>query len=188
MRIVYFLFLSLITATLSFSQEANTVTKSDFISIQSGLAINNYNAMSMALGFEYQKQIKGNWSLGYMYSTSRFVREAANEALTTELNQNHLSVNLYYRLSLIKEKIFWDFGAGAGATHAYFGEDIDDFGLEVNLSSTLNIKLFKRVYFQASPLLVLIPSNRVYFSDVSVNGRDNLFAFSMFPFGVKIAL
>lgn len=173
---------------IGYSQEANTRTKPDFISIQSGLAINNYNAMSLALGFEYQKQIKGNWSLGYLYSASRFVREAANDAQTTELNQNHFSVNLYYRLSLVKEKVFWDFGVGAGATHVYFGEDIDDFGLEVNLSSTLNIKLFKRVYFQASPLLVLIPSNRVYFSGLSLEDRDNLYAFSMFPFGVKIAL
>lgn len=186
-KISWLLFFTNIVA-LCFGQDVIRVSKPDFISVQSGLAVNSYNNLSASLGFEYQKQVKDNWSLGYLFSANRAMYEFASDTKTTELNQNHLSINLYYRLSLIKEKVFWDFGVGAGVMHAYFGENLDEFGIEMNLSSTLNIKLSKRIYFQSSPLLVLVPSNRVYFSTLSVAGKDNLFAFSFLPFGVKIAL
>lgn len=179
--------LHLFFAFSSFGQN-NGSNKSHSISIQSGIAVNSYNNLSTSLGFEYQKMVKGNWSYGCLYVSNRSVSEFASDTKTTKLNQHHLSFNVYYRLSLIKEKVFWDFGVGAGVSHVYFGENLDDFGTELNLSSTLNIKLFKQIYLQTSPLVVLIPSHRVYFSNIALSGRDHLKAFSFFPLGVKIAL
>jgi hypothetical protein len=106
-----------------------------------------------------------------------------------DLNSNlsQLSVNGYYKLNLVKDKLFFTSGLGVGALHVNW-DDKDNFGVSVNASLTLNIRVTKRFYIEASPLVILFPFNRVYYSPMNIDHFDNFYAFTFFPFGFKVKL
>jgi hypothetical protein len=102
-------------------------------------------------------------------------------------NLGLLSLNGYYKLNLLKDKVFWNAGAGIGFGHAYW-ENSDKIGYALNASLTLNIKLSKRIYFESSPMAFLLPTSRVYYSPVNVEGHSNFYAISFLSLGVKVKL
>ncbi|RLD68982.1 MAG: hypothetical protein DRI95_01435 [Bacteroidetes bacterium] len=172
----------------AFSQDVENVRKPDYLTFQTGLMIDGYNSMGIRTFFEYQKDFKGNWQFGISYEHSRHFTSFATDQLDElPTNLSLLSYNCYYKLNLIPNRLFWTAGIGLGGVHAYWNVN-DKFGLTINASLTLNIRVSKRIYFESSPLVVLLPSNRVYFSTMKVENYNNFYALSFFPFGLKVKL
>ena len=190
MKVLFGFLLLLISGYCSglYSQENQNLRKPDYLSAQTGLVFDGYNSLGIRLFFEYQKVIKSNWSYGISFENSRhfshLVSDIKNELPT---NLDLLSLNGYYRLNLIKDKVFWNAGAGIGGVHAYW-ENNDKIGLALNASLTLNIKLSDRIYFESSPLVFLLPTSRVYFSPMNVRDNHNFYAISFLSLGVKVKL
>ena len=171
-----------------FSQEDGNTFKPGFLAFQSGFIIDGYNSLGIRTFFEYQKDIKKNLQYGISYEHSRhfgFARTDQMYDLDSDLSL--LSINGYYKLNVIKDRLFWTAGLGIGALHVNWGGN-DGFGATVNASLTLNIRILRRIYLESSPLLVLLPCDRVYYSLVNIDHFDNFYAFTFFPFGIKVKL
>lgn len=185
---IIFLFLGLL-CTKGFSQaEKETTIKTDYLTFQTGFIVDGYNSLGVRTFFEYQKDLKKNWQYGISYEHSRHFGFFMTDQLY-DLNSNlsQLSINGYYKLNLIKDRLFWTGGLGIGALHVNW-DDNDSFGATINASLTLNIRITKRLYFESSPLIVLMPFNRIYYSPMSIDHFDNFYAFTFFPFGIKVKL
>lgn len=111
--------------------------------------------------------------------------EWATDTRSVHSNLNHLLFNGYYRINLVTDKIYWDCGLGLGGTRVFWNEN-NKFGLTASASMTLNIRLGPNVLLQTSPLIILMPINRVYVSAISMNENNALWAYAILPFGVKI--
>ena len=172
-----------------FSQnEKGTTIKNDYLTFQTGFIVDGYNSLGVRTFFEYQKDLKKNWQYGISYEHSRHFGFFMTDQLY-DLNSNlsQLSINGYYKLNLIKDRLFWTGGIGVGAMHVNW-DDNDSFGATINASLTLNIRITKRLYFESSPLIVLMPFNRIYYSPMNIDHFDSFYAFTFFPFGVKVKL
>lgn len=172
----------------SYSQPIENLRKPDYLVFQTGFIVDSYNSMGIRTYFEYQKDLLTNWQYGVSFEHSRhftsFATDIPDELVT---NLTLMSFNYYYKLNLVKEKLFWTTGFGVGAVHANWGNS-DKIGPTVNVSLTLNIKLSKRIYFESSPLIVLIPSYRFYYSPMNAENHKNFYALPFFPFGIKVKL
>ncbi|HNT41133.1 MAG TPA: hypothetical protein PKN78_02740 [Tenuifilaceae bacterium] len=173
--------------------------KVDYLSFQSGMIIDRYNSLEVRIFFEYQRDIKKKWQWGISYENSRHLGFAAtDQPYELETNLNLFSLNGYYKLNVVKNRLFWTAGLGLGMVHAYWEKPLsytfsemehhNIFGPVANVSLTLNVRITKRVYIEASPLVVVMPTNRVYFSTMDEEHFNNFFAFTFFPFGVKFRL
>jgi hypothetical protein len=185
---ILFLFLGFLTSN-GFSQpiEENN-PKTDYLAFQTGLIVDGYNSLGIRTFFEYQKDLQKNWQYGISYEHSRnFGFFLTDQLYDLNSNLSQLSLNGYYKLNLIKDRLFWTGGLGLGALHVNWNEN-DAFGATVNASLTLNIRVTKRIYFESSPLIVLIPFNRIYYSPMNIDHFNNFYAFTFFPFGIKVKL
>lgn len=181
--------LSVLISTNGFSQTDEVPSiKNDYLSFQTGFIVDGYNSLGVRTFFEYQKDLKNNWQYGISYEHTRHVGFFMTDQLY-DLNSNlsQLSLNGYYKLNLIKDRLFWSGGLGVGALHVNW-DDNDSFGATINASLTLNIRITKRLYFESSPLIVLMPFNRIYYSTMNIDHFDNFYAFTFFPFGIKVKL
>lgn len=172
----------------SYSQTDENIRKPDYLTFQTGFIIDGYNSLGIRTFFEYQKDCKGNWQYGISYEHSRhFGFFATDQLYDLSTNLSLLSFNCYYKLNIIKDRFFWTSGLGIGAIHAYW-EDNNKFGVTINACLTLNIRITKKIYLETSPLIVLLPINRVYFSTMNADHFDNFYALTFFPFGIKVKL
>lgn len=185
--ILILILLCAVSATEIFSQEEQPFRKPDYLSFQSGLVLDSYASVGIRTYFEFQKEIATNRSYGISFENTRHYGTLPDirDALATNLNL--LSFNGYYRLNLIKDKAFWNAGAGIGIVHVFF-DDTDKLGYVFNASLTLNIKLSKRIYFETSPLFILLPTSRVYYSPMNLQRYNDFFALSFLSFGIKTKL
>lgn len=184
--------LFLLFGILKFSGFSETVDetsiKSDYLSFQTGFMVNEYNSLGVRTFLEYQKAIKKNYHYGISYEHTRhigFVKTDQLHEYTSNLNQ--LSINGYYTLNLIRDRLFWLGGIGVGIVHVTWN-DIDAFGATVNASLTLNVRITKKIYLEFAPLIVLFPVNRYYYSPMNSDYFDNFYAFTLLPFGIKVKL
>jgi len=177
-----------LTANMLRAQTVAPFRKPDYLSFQTGAMVDRYNSLGIRTYFEYQKEVSGHWQYGISYEHSRhfgFFATDHPDALPTNLSL--LSLNGYYKINLLKDRLFWLAGLGIGGVHAYWDTN-DKIGATVNASFTLNIKLTKKLYFESSPFIVLLPTNRLYFSTMNTERYNNFFALSLFPFGLKVKL
>ncbi len=183
----FFLFLGLLCAN-AFSQTRSDTINTDYLTVQTGFIVDGYNSVGIRTFFEYQKDLRKNWQYGISYENSRYFGFFKTDQLY-DLNSNlsQLSVNGYYKLNLIKNRLYWTGGFGVGALHVNW-DDKDSFGTTINASLTLNIRITKRLYLESSPLIVFMPFNRVYYSPMNIDQFDNFYAFTFFPFGIKVKL
>jgi len=166
----------------------NIVRKTDYLSFQTGFIVDGYNSLGIRTFFEYQKDLKKNWQLGISYEHSRhFGFFMTDQLYDLDSDLSQISLNGYYKLNLIKDRLFWTGGLGIGVLHVNW-DDNDGFGPTINASLTLNVRLTKRIYLEASPLLAFIPSNRVYYSPMNIDHFNDFYAFTFFPFGLKVKL
>ncbi|MDD2197097.1 MAG: hypothetical protein PHE03_08810 [Bacteroidales bacterium] len=190
MRTKYFIFLVLGLQFLNgFSQTDEVKTaKPAYLTFQTGFIVDGYNSIGIRTFFEYQKDLRENWQFGVSYEHSRHFGFFLTDQLY-DLNSNlsQLSLNGYYKLNLIRDRLFWTVGIGAGALHVNWDNN-DSFGATINASLTLNIRVTKRIYFESSPLIALAPFNRAYYSPMKIDHFNNFYAFTFFPFGLKVKL
>jgi hypothetical protein len=183
-----FLILGLLSIN-GFSQVDNETTiQPDYLTFQTGFIVDGYNSLGIRTFFEYQKDLKKNWQYGISYEHSSHLGFFMTDQLY-EINSNlsQLSLNGYYKLNLIKDRLFWTGGLGIGALHVNW-QDNNSFGANINASITLNIRITKRLYFESSPLIVLMPFNRIYYSPMKIEHFDHYYSFTFFPFGIKVKL
>ena len=139
----------------------------------------------MRLFFEFQKEWTPKWSYGISFEGTAHFGEFATDTRSMPTSLNHVMFNVYYRINVHKDKIYWDCGMGFGGSRAFWQQS-NKFGLSADASITLNIRLGSNVLLQTSPLIILLPVNRVYVSSIRMNENQALWAFAAFPFGVKI--
>jgi len=191
MKIKFLLILGVeLLAISGYSQVNDNIQKQDYLCVETGFLMDNYNSMGIRLFFEYQKDMKGNLAYGISFENSRHFREYGADYIDKyPTNLNLLSFNYYYKLNARKDKIFWLLGMGLGGVHVYRNEnnDNDKFGITLNLSLTVNIKISEKIYFESSPTIGLLP-NRAYFSTMNYETFNNFYAFSFIPLGVKVKL
>lgn len=183
-----FLFLGLISSN-GFSQTDEVVNpKTDYLIVQTGFIVDRYNSVGVRTFFEYKKDIKKNWQFGISYEHSRhFANFRTGAVYNLESNLSLISINGYYKLNLLRDRLFWTGGIGVGALHVNW-DDNDAFGATVNASLTLGIRVTRRIYFVSSPLLIFMPTNRIYYSPLDIGRINNFYAFTSFPFGIKVGL
>lgn len=187
-KCVIFLIFGLVSLN-GFSQtDKETTIKTDYLTFQTGFIVDGYNSLGVRTFFEYQKDLMKNWQYGISYEHSRhFGFFMTDQQYDLNSNLSQLSINGYYKLNLIKDKLFWTGGLGVGVLHVNW-DDHDSFGATINASLTLNIRITKRLYFESSPLIVLIPFNRIYYSPIKIDHFDSFYAFTFLPFGLKVKL
>jgi len=168
--------------------DENIIRKTDYLAFQTGFIVDGYNSLGIRTFFEYQKDLKKNWQFGISYERSRhFGFFMTDQLYDLDSDLSQISLNGYYKLNLIKDRLFWTGGIGIGALHVNW-DDNDGFGPTINASLTLNMRLTKRIYLEASPLLAFLPSNRVYYSPMNIDHFNDFYAFTFFPFGLKVKL
>jgi hypothetical protein len=185
---ILFLLLCLISSK-AFSQAGEEKSPNpDYLSLQTGFIVDGYNSLGIRTFFEYQRDLKKNWQYGISYEHSRnFGFFLTDQFYDLNSNLSQLSINGYYKLNIIKDRLFWTGGLGVGALHVNWEEN-DAFGATINASLTLNIRVTKRIYIESSPLFVLMPFNRIYYSPMNIDHFNNFYAFTFFPFGIKVKL
>jgi len=183
-----FLFLGLLSIKVFSQTDKEAIIKNDYLTFQTGFIVDGYNSLGIRTFFEYQKDLKKNWQFGISYEHSRHFGFFLTDQLY-DLNSNlsQLSFNGYYKLNLINDRLFWTGGLGCGVLHVNW-DDSDRFGATINASLTLNIRITKRLYFESSPLIVLVPFNRIYYSPMNLDHFNNFYAFTFFPIGFKVKL
>ena len=183
-----FLILLLLTAQSIFAQDTSIKIKNHYLSIQSGGMVNGYNSIGLRTFLEYQKDLKGNWQYGISYENVRHLfRDATDHPNSLNSNFSALSLNSYYKINAIKNRLFWTIGLGLGVIHVNWDQQ-DKVGICSNASLTLNFRISKKVYIETSPLVVLLPVNRIYVSNIKVDNYQGLYAFTAFPIGIKVKI
>lgn len=187
MRIKVIIFLAVI-CFYSTAQSSFRRSNTDYLSIESGLVIDTYNSLGARLAFEYQKQLKTKWLYGIAFEHSRHFDYAYRDrSYKLPTNLNILSLNGYYRINLTKQLLYWTAGGGIGLVHVQW-LDKDKLGITLNASVTLNIQLTERIIIITSPLLILLPANRIHYSPLKLNHFNSFHAYPIFPLGIKVLL
>ncbi len=164
------------------------IKPSEYIAFQSGASVNTYNSFGARLFFEFQKDISKHWQHGFSFEQNIHLYRAATDH-SNDLNSNisAFCYNHYYKIKIYKDRFFWTTGVGAGLMNVNWDSN-NKIGPVVNASMTLNIRLSNRLFIETSPLIILLPSNRGYFSPINVSTYSNYSSASFFPFGIKIKL
>ncbi len=171
-----------------YSQKNDTVTTPSYLSFQSGAFIDGYNSMGVRAFFEYQKDLKKNWQYGISFEQTVHLYPAGQDFPNTlPASNTMLCYNHYYKLRLYKDRVFWTAGLGAGLVNVNWSGH-NKIGPVVTGSFTLNIRITKRIFIETSPLIVLLPSNRGYYSPINVSGIPDFYGGSFFPIGFKVKL
>ena len=186
-KCLYLTLLLLIGANLQGQINSEIAPKHKYISVQSGLLTDGYNNVGFRTFFEYQQDIKGNWQYGVSYENTSRLFDSATDVLNLPSNLRLLSINSYYKLNLIKDRLFWTAGIGVGAVHVSW-ENLNRLGITFNASITLNIRILKNIYIETSPLTILMPVNRLYYSPIKIDPFEQFYAVTLLPVGIKVKL
>jgi len=187
-KYLLFLFFGLQNIAVFSQTGLETTVRNQYLTFQTGFIVDGYNSLGIRTFFEYQKDLKKNWQFGISYEHSRHLGTFLTDQLyNLNSNLSQLSFNGYYKLNFIKNRLFWTGGLGVGVLHINWDNN-DDFGITINASLTLNVRITNRVYLETSPLIILLPTNRVYYSPKNIDHFNNYYAITFFPFGIKVKL
>jgi len=187
-KYLLFLFFGLQNIAVFSQTGLETTVRNQYLTFQTGFIVDGYNSLGIRTFFEYQKDLKKNWQFGISYEHSRHLGTFLTDQLyNLNSNLSQLSFNGYYKLNFIKNRLFWTGGLGVGVLHINWDNN-DGFGITINASLTLNIRITNRVYLETSPLIILLPTNRVYYSPKNIDHFNNYYAITFFPFGIKVKL
>ncbi len=159
-----------------------------YLSIQSGLTV-VYNTIDpegwwsggRRFFIEFQKEIKRNFLVGYSYEGMIPFNVKQFEPLT-----HFICLNSYYKLKLYKTRVFLLPGVGFGGVHHY-ANGKNEFGIVVNVSLILSIRIIKNTYFEMSPLILTAPM-KIYYSPLNFEKNNNLLALPILSFGIKMRI
>lgn len=171
-----------------FSQTKEKQPKSSYLSVQTGFMYDGYESLGARAFFEYQKDLKKNWQYGISFeqSISLFMGGTDNPN-SFPTNLTILCYNHYYKLKIYKDRVFVTSGLGAGVLNAYW-KDNYKIGPTINASITLNVRLNKKIFLETSPLVLIMPFHRVYYSTINTGPFTNYYSITVFPIGLKIKL
>ncbi len=186
MKKITILLLSFIFVHYSYSQKLD---KEQYIVVKTGFLANNTNSLGIRTFFEYQKDFSNKIFYGISFDHSNYFGRMMTDYYPTPRNLDIINYNVYYKINIFKEKVYWTVGLGAGVFHAYWKNE-NNYGVVANIDAALNIKLTKNITLQADPVPIPIIINRFYISPNSIiNGKDNWMAsLAYFGYGVKIKL
>lgn len=153
------------------------------MAIQTGATMEGGPTVGLRLFVEYQRMLSTHWSYGVSWEGSTYLGDPGSD----RSGLNHLMLNGYYRINLIASKVYWDAGLGVGGTRV-IRKRKDRWGLTAGASVTLNIRLGDQVILQTSPLIILMPIGRGYFSTADVGSNTSLVEYVLFPVGFKMRL
>jgi len=194
------LIFSICCSFIANSQSKSDTCKIDYLAFETGMVMDGYNSLGIRTFFEYQRDVRKNWQWAISYEHSRHLGFVATDQMyELETNLSLLCANWYYKLNLLKNRIFWNIGLGVGIVHADWEqiyrsgtysdlEHHNSIGATVNASITLNIRITRRIYFESSPLILFLPSDRVYYSPMNAGHFSSFYAYTFFPFGIKVKL
>ncbi len=174
--------------THGYAQTIEKLPKPAYLSFQSGAFVDGYNSFGVRAFFEYQKDLKKNWQYGISFEQkSHLFRAATDHFNSLSSNLSLLSYNHYYKLKLYKDRVFWTSGLGVGIANVNWDGN-NKIGIVFNGSVTLNVRITKRLYIETSPLIILPPVNRFYYSPMNVSTYSDLYGGPFFPIGFKVKL
>lgn len=157
------------------------------MSIHSGLNLvyltsdpGGWSSVGFRLFLECQKEIVRNWYYGYSYEGMVPLNIKEFKPLT-----HFVSLSIYYKINLYKDRISFVPGIGLGAVHHY--GNYNEFGLAANASLILSIRVLKNIYLELPPL-ILTPPPRIYYSPLGFKRDNHLLALTDCAFGIKIRL
>ncbi|HKL02683.1 MAG TPA: hypothetical protein VJ911_03370 [Cryomorphaceae bacterium] len=185
--IVFFqlcLWLSLIAK--SNQAEGQGDSTSHYLTASFGFNYNNYHSLGARIYFDYSKEFLKNWQWSISYEQTHHVGEFAAPEESESLHVSHsiLSGNIYRKVPLWKDKIFWRLGVGAGLIHAFWDRS-NRFGPSVNISAGLHIKVFPNVWITTSAIPFLFPTNRFTYAPLRITGFNDFKSGSVFNFGFQ---
>jgi hypothetical protein len=155
-----------------------------------GANVSSYYSLGVRLYFDYSRDLSKFWQWGVSYETTRHATTSAagvpEDATLLELNHHMLSGNVFVKLNSGKP-VHWRFGAGAGLIHAFW-ETSNRFGIAMNISAGMHIRLSQKVWLTTSVLPVLIPSNRITYALIDMPGRNHLLSGSFLNLGFQVKL
>ncbi len=175
----------------SFSQSRKG-KKEQYFSLQSGIMGDNFNSTGVRLKLEYFREIKDNFQFGissdnkmYLYEQLKVDSATASKYPSLHDNTNMLNANLYYRFSILHDRINWQFGFGYGVAYLYWKGDKIVCPV-MNINATINLRITKRIYFETAPLIILFPYSIYYYSSINYKNYTHYSCSNMFPVGLKI--
>lgn len=188
LKLKIFLFLIIFSSIKVYSQTKENLPRPYYLSVQTGFMYDGYDAVGARLFFEYQKDLKNNWQYGVSLEQSKsFFTGGTDNPNSFPTNLTILCYNHYYKLKIYKDRVFLTSGLGAGVLNAYW-KDNYKIGPTINASITLNVRLTKKVFLETSPLVVIMPFHRVYYSTINTAPFTNYYSITVFPIGLKIKL
>ncbi len=153
-----------------------------------GLNVSSYYSLGVRLYFDYSRDITRYWQWGISYETTRHATTSVSglprDAQPLELNHTIICGNIYRKVNTPIKGVHWRFGAGAGLIHAFWDES-DQFGLALNLSAGLHIKLSRNVWLTTSVFPLLLPSNRIPYAFIRMPGQSHILSGSFFNIGFQ---
>ena len=163
-------------------------TKNSCLSFQTGLVMDAYNSAGLRVSFEYQEQIRNNWYYGILYENKRHLfKPGTDNPNSYPANSNLLCMNGYYMLKIWKDRVYFSSGIGIGIIHLFW-DGVDQLAPVATANLTLNIKLFKGLWIETSPLVIFPPVDRGYFALCRGYHHQYYAAMTFFPIGFKVAL
>jgi hypothetical protein len=155
-----------------------------------GLNVSSYYSLGVRLYFDYSRDLTRYWQWGVSYETTRHATTSAagvpEDAQLLDLNHHMLSGNIFLKLNSGKP-VHWRFGAGAGLIHAFW-DSSDQFGLALNVSAGMHIRLSRNVWLTTSILPLLLPSNRITYAFIDMPNRKNMLSGSFLNIGFQARL
>jgi len=163
--------------------KSQNIERKQFINVETGAFYPSHYNAGFRFFVEHQKMINRKWSRGFSFENMHSNDIKADKP---NFNMTLLSLNYYYRINFIKDKLYCNFGLGAGIAHSFWA-GYDKYGFAVTPSMVMTIKINHRWSIQTSPLLIVGP-NRYHYSTIKFDGTNNADAISALPIGVKFNL
>jgi hypothetical protein len=169
-------------------QTSDSLTKKSYIAFGTGIVIDNFESFDIKFGLKYERQIKKNWYYSILDEYMNPILAGSDISYSSAIYSNLLYLNGIYRIKLWKDKLYWQFGLGIGLLYLNW-EDQNRIGPIITASINLNIKLFKRLWLEIPPLIIIPPIDRGYIIPYALKKYHDCYAaMDWVPLGFKVML
>lgn len=187
-RVAIILIISIVSFDSTYAQASAEFTRYNLLRVETGLIGDSYNSVGPKLKIEVQHVLSERWMYGIAFDSKWHLGHyLTDQIIDLPPNSNTLNGNIYFCIIPNTKNFSWQIGAGFGGTHLYW-DDSHRWGFTITTSMTANIRVSKKVYLVASPLIVLIPVSEFNYSFIKKDSSTGYKTASVLPFGVKIKL
>lgn len=167
--------------------QAQSDSTNQCIMVSTGLNYNSYHSVGARLFFDYSKEFAHKWYWAVSFEHTRHFIDgwaAPEDALSLNVSHNILSSNIYRHLSWYGDKLFLRAGVGAGIAHAFWN-DRDRIAPAFNASLGMHIKIKDGWWITTSAIPFLVPTNRITYAPLRMEGYKAFRAGSVFNIGFQ---